>query len=168
MMIREEYLTDGAAIAGLTSRAFADLAQSDQTEAAIIAGLRKAGALTMSLVAIDQGDIVGHAAFSAVLIDGADHGWFGLGPVSVLPERQGEGIGGLLIRRGLGELRARGAGGCVVLGDPAYYQRFGFQSDASLHYDEAPAQYFLRLSFVETVPKGRVRYHPAFGGEAGI
>jgi hypothetical protein len=66
-----------------------------------------------------------------VISDGAT-GWFGLGPISVLPELQGTGIGTLLMQDALRLLRARGAAGCVVLGDPAYYSRFGFAPEASL------------------------------------
>lgn len=167
MLIREELPQEHAAIADVTAKAFANMEHSDQTEPAIIARLRETGALSLSLVGIDRGDIVGHAAFSSVTIDEADQGWFGLGPVSVRPDRQRQGIGGLLIRRGLSELRARGADGCVVLGDPAYYQRFGFENDEALRYVDAPSQFFMRLSFVDKVPAGRVRYHPAFGGGSG-
>lgn len=167
MLIREELPQEHAAIADVTAKAFANMEHSDQTEPAIIARLRETGALSLSLVGIDRGDVVGHAAFSSVTIDEADQGWFGLGPVSVRPDRQRQGIGGLLIRRGLSELRARGAGGCVVLGDPAYYQRFGFENDEALRYVDAPSQFFMRLSFVDKVPAGRVRYHPAFGGDSG-
>ena len=80
--------------------------------------------------------------FSPVLIDGEECGWFGLGPVAVEPERQRERIGTALIEHGLAHLRARGARGCVVLGDPAYYRRFGFEPDRTLAYPAAPAEYF--------------------------
>jgi putative acetyltransferase len=163
MIIREEIQEDHAAIADVTAKAFADMKYSDQIEPMIIGRLREAGALALSLVGIDHGDIVGQATFSPITIDEADIGWFGLGPVSVRPDRQGQGIGGLLIRQGLNQLRARGAAGCVVLGDPAYYQRFGYENDEALRYVEAPSQFFMRLSFVDNVPAGRVQYHPAFG-----
>jgi putative acetyltransferase len=167
MKIREETPEDRLAIANVTAEAFANMEHSDQTEPTIIAGLREAGALTLSLVAIDHGALVGQATFSPITIDKVDVGWFGLGPVSVRPDRQGQGIGGLLIRQGLSELRARGAAGCVVLGDPAYYKRFGYENDETLRYVEAPEQFFMRLSFVDDVPAGRVEYHPAFEAASG-
>lgn len=76
-------------------------------------------------MAVEEGEIVGHVAFSAVTIDGADKGWFALGPVLVRPDWQGAGIGGALIRAGLGKLRERRAAGCVLLGEPDYYYRSG-------------------------------------------
>ncbi|WP_380875537.1 GCN5 family N-acetyltransferase [Sphingomonas sp. DBB INV C78] len=163
MIIRQEQARDRDAIARVTAGAFAAVEHSDQTEPAIIAALREAGALTLSLVAVEGGEIVGHVAFSAVTIDGADKGWFGLGPVSVRPDRQGGGIGSALIRAGLDELRERGAAGCVLLGEPDYYRRFGFEQDAALRYEGAPAEYFMRLVLAGPAATGRVDYHPAFG-----
>lgn len=101
LTIRDETRADRGAIAVVTANAFADVKHSDQSEPAIVARLRDAGALAQSLVAADRGEIVGHVAFSPVLIDGCDYGWFGLGPVSVVPDRQGEGIGSKLINAGL-------------------------------------------------------------------
>ena len=89
--------------------------------------------------------------------------WYGLGPVSVTPELQGEGIGSTLIRRGISELGATGAGGIVLLGDPAYYSRFGFAHDPALAYPGPPAEYFQRLVLAGSAPTGTVTYAPAFG-----
>lgn len=97
-------------------------------------------------------------------VNGADRGWFGLGPLSVRTDRQGQGIGAALVRDGLERLHSHGAKGCVVLGDPAYYCRFGFEQDAALRYEGAPPDYFMRLSFGMTSPAGRVDYHSAFYG----
>ena len=163
MLIRPEQPTDHAAIGALTAAAFAAVEHSDQTEPEIIARLRAAGALTMSLVAIDGGEVVGHIAFSPVTIDGVDLGWFGLGPMSVKPGRQSQGIGSALVRQGLDRLRDRSAAGCVVLGDPAYYARFGFERDATLRYEGAPPDYFMRLVLTDrAAPQGRVDYASAF------
>ena len=85
-----------------------------------------------------------------------------MGPVAVRPDRQRSGIGQALIRAGLERLRATGAQGCVVLGDPAYYVRFGFKSDPELRYGDAPAGYFQRLIFGGERSTGEVDYHPAF------
>lgn len=168
MPIRPEQPGDTHAIRALTTAAFATAPHSSGTEAAIVDGLRAVGALTLSLVAVagDAGPtaILGHVAFSPVTIDGADCGWFGLGPVSVRPDRQRGGIGSGLIREGLRRLRAMGAGGCVVLGDPAYYGRFGFAADPALVLEGVPPEYFMRLGFGAEAPAGAVRYHAAFGG----
>ena len=97
----------------------------------------------------------------AVAIDGAKD-WYGLGPVAVAPRDQGHGVGSALIRAGLAELAERGAAGCVVLGEPDYYGRFGFRNDGELRYADAPPQYFQSLPFGDDAPKGEVRYHPSF------
>lgn len=162
MIIREEQQGDVEIIRALTQAAFKGMAFSDQTEAAIVDGLRATGGLALSLVAQDADHITGHIAFSPVKIDGQDQGWYGLGPVSVWPDRQRQGIGSALIREGLKRLQARGASGCVLLGDPAYYGRFGFRCDRRLTYAGAPEAYFQCLAFSPTVPEGPVRYHRAF------
>jgi putative acetyltransferase len=164
MIIRDELPGDRTAIAQVTAAAFAGVRHSDQTEPAIVAGLRAAGVLALSLVAVDDGAVIGHVAFSPVTVAGRNCGWFGLGPISVLPERQGKGIGGALIWRGLARLRSQDAAGCVILGDPTYYRRFGFERDDRLLYDGAPPEYFMRLSLRGEPPSGRVDYHPAFSG----
>jgi len=161
-MIRAETPADVAAIRAVTAAAFAGAPHSSQTEAAIVDALRQAGALTLSLVAERDGGVVGHAAFSPVTIDGRAGRWFGLGPVSVLPEHSGRGLGRALIEEGLRQLRLGGAEGCVVLGNPAYYGRFGFANDAGLRYEAAPSQYFQCLAFGSGRAKGIVDYHPAF------
>ena len=163
MLIRPETPADSDAISALTSAAFAKTAYGDQGEAVIVCALRTAGALAVSLVAVEGGELLGHVAFSPVAIEGVDGGWFGLGPVSVQPDRQGEGIGAALIRYGLDILRQRRAAGCVVLGEPDYYRRFGFTTHNSLRFPEAPPEYFLGLSLSgESLPEGAVSYHPAF------
>lgn len=162
MEIRWECPEDVDAIRTLTTAAFKDAPHSSQTEAAIVDALRKARALTVSLVAVDDGAIVGHVAFSAVAINGEANGWYGLGPVSVRPDQQRKGIGQALIRAGLDHLKRMNAQGCVVLGDPAYYSRFGFVSDAALRYGNVPSEYFQRLTFSEVTPKGEVFFHAAF------
>ncbi|MDO5604348.1 MAG: N-acetyltransferase [Paracoccus sp. (in: a-proteobacteria)] len=163
LLIRPESPVDADAIAALTTRAFAGAAHSGGNEAAIIAGLRADGALMLSLIADGGAGVIGHAAFSPIRIDGLDSGWSGLGPVSVAPERQGNGIGAALIRAGLDMLRAQGAAGCVVLGDPGYYSRFGFAPDAGLVLPGMPAAYFMALPLAGPPARGVVSYHSAFG-----
>ncbi len=162
MHIRLERPEDAKAIGLLTDTAFDGAAHSAGTEARIVEALRAAGALTLSLVADEGGEIIGHAAFSPVEINGTPGDWYGLGPVSVLPARQGEGIGQAVIREGLQRLAALGAAGCVVLGDPAYYERFGYAYDPDLAYGDVPAGYFRRLVLKGPAPKGEVSYHPGF------
>lgn len=162
MIIRTEREQDHDAISAVTTDAFATIEHSSQTEAAIIAALRDAGALRLSFVAEERDRVIGHIAFSPVKIGGKTMDWFGLGPVSVHPDRQGSGIGSALIRKGLDQLRTDGAGGCVVLGNPDYYRRFGFENDERLRYEPAPPEYFMRLAFGTQVPTGRVDYHPGF------
>lgn len=165
MLIRPEQDEDHVAIAAITAAAFAGVEHSDQSEPQIIERLRAATDLTISLVALDGDTLVGHVAFSPIMIDRVHGEWFGLGPVSVLPEYQGQGIGSSLIREGLDQLRGRQAAGCVVLGDPAYYCRFGFEHDEKLRYEGAPPEYFMRINFASTAsPSGRVDYAPAFVG----
>jgi putative acetyltransferase len=160
--IRSEQPEDIAIIRQITKVAFAPKEYSSQTEAAIVDALRGAGALTVSLVAVIDGEVVGHVAVSPVTIDGEHRCWYGLGPVSVRPDRQKEGIGGKLIREGLARLAKADAKGCVVLGDPGYYKRFGFENDPGLRFEEAPAKYFMRLAFGGPAPSGRVAYHDGF------
>jgi predicted N-acetyltransferase YhbS len=163
LIIRAEQPSDFAAIARITAAAFADTSYGHNGEAGIVEALRADGALTVSLVAVLQGEVVGHVAFSPVRI-GAESGWYGLGPVSVEPARQRQGIGQALIRPGLDRLGELGAAGCVVLGAPDYYRRFGFKSDPALHYADAPAPYFQRLILKGPAPHGAAVYHRAFGG----
>lgn len=162
MLIRKEQPEDTAAIRRLTEEAFRSVPYSNQKEAATIDALRSASALTLSLVAEEEGFLLGHVAFSPVLIDGADCGWYGLGPVSVQPCRQGEGIGSALISEGLLRLKEAGAKGCVLLGDPGYYQRFGFKADDRLRLQGVPAEYFQCLVIEGEMPNGNVTYHAAF------
>lgn len=162
MIIRLETAADAAAIRAVTAAAFAGAVHSSGTEAAIVDALRTAGALTLSLVAEENGAICGHTAFSPVALSSGEAGWFGLGPVSVAPPRQRREIGSALIRDGLSRLAATGANGCVVLGDPAYYGRFGFISDPKLRFGTMPPAYFQRLVFRGDQPAGEVHYHDAF------
>lgn len=162
MDIRPEVAADEAAISRVITAAFLEAEHRGGNEARIVETLRRAGSLAVSLVAAEDDRIVGHVAFSPVTIDGRSGGWFGLGPVAVLPERQGDGIGSALIEAGLAELRLQGSGGCVVLGDPLFYRRFGFAADPNFRLAGVPAEYFQRLMFKDEPRGGLVEYHPAF------
>ncbi|RPE79878.1 GNAT family N-acetyltransferase [Vulcaniibacterium tengchongense] len=164
--IRAERPGEADAIATLIGRAFALAPYSSGTEAAIVAGLRRAGALSLSLVAEDEGAIAGYLAASAVVVSGGAGGWHGLGPIAVAPERQRRGIGARLVERALASLRECGAAGCVVLGEPDYYGRFGFRADPDLVLPGVPARYFQAIRFAATGCAGTVAYHPAFDASA--
>lgn len=161
--IRPEAPGDIAAIHALTIEAFRDAAHSGHTEQFINDALREAGVLSLSLVAEDDGRIIGHVAISPVSLSDGSTGWFGLGPVSVVPDRQAKGVGSRLIHAALGELRQRaGAAGCVVLGDPVYYGRFGFRVDPRMVLPDVPIEYFQCLPFGDAIPTAIVSYHDAF------
>jgi putative acetyltransferase len=161
--VRAEQPGDAAAIRRVHERAF-----GRANEAVLVDALRDAGAHVVSLVAEDDdGAVVGHIVFSRVAV-GDGGGGLGLGPVAVVPERQGLGLGSLLVRRGLAECRRYGHGVVIVLGHPGFYPRFGFvpASTRGLRSEyNAPDDAFL---VVELVPgalgaaRGLVRYHPAF------
>lgn len=162
LSIRPEHADDIASIAGVTEAAFRDHPHSQQTEVAIIAELRRHGALAVSLVAESKGQVIGHVAMSPVTIADGTAGWFGLGPVAVDPTWQRRGVGSALITAGLCALRLQSAGGCVVLGEPECYTRFGFRQRTELVLADVPPEYFLVLSFTDRYPRGEVHYHPAF------
>lgn len=162
MKIRDEDAGDRSTIREITQTAFATAAHSSGSEAAIVDGLRDAGALSLSLVAEENGELLGHVAFSPVAINGRQTDWYGLGPVSVRPDCQKQGIGTALIVQGIARLRDLDAHGCVVLGSPAYYGRFGFVPDANLHLAGVPPEYFMRLVIAGEPASGTVTYHAAF------
>ena len=162
VLIRNETSADASAIAEVTAAAFASMAISNHTEQFIVAALRAAKALTLSLVAEVDGRVVGHIAFSPVTISDGSRQWYGLGPVSVLPERQRQGIGSALIREGLSRLKELGARGCCLVGHPQYYRRFGFQNVPGLVLEGVPQEVFFALSFDGHVPQGSVEFHEGF------
>jgi putative acetyltransferase len=163
--IRRERDGDEAAIAHVIAAAFAGVEWSDGSEARIVDRLRDSLELEASYVAVTpSGSVVGHIAFSPVTIDGVECGWFGLGPLAVLPDWQRRGIGAALVTAGLEDLQRVDAAGCVVLGQPDYYTRFGFAHDPALAYPGAPvAEYFQRLMLGGEPLRGVVTYSPAFG-----
>ncbi|MXP40436.1 GNAT family N-acetyltransferase [Altererythrobacter soli] len=161
-LIRSERPGDEPAIHSVTKAAFADHPHSQGTEPAIIEALRADGDLTLSLVAEAGSTILGHAAFSPAHLSGDEAGWYTLGPVAVLPERQGQGIGRSLIEAGLTQMRAAGAQGVVVLGEPDLYGRFGFRRGTALHIDGPLASYFQVLPFGSAVPASTVAFAPGF------
>uniref|UniRef100_UPI0035E42787 GNAT family N-acetyltransferase n=1 Tax=Aliamphritea hakodatensis TaxID=2895352 RepID=UPI0035E42787 len=164
--IRNELPGDEASVEAVTRLAFEGVPYSSHTEQFIIRDLRNAGQLTVSLVAEWQGSVVGHVAVSPVTLSDEAPGWYGLGPLSVLPEHQGQGIGSMLMRAALAALEAIAADGCVLLGEPEYYGRFGFTADPRLVLADVPPEYFLALRFNDNSAVGEVTYNRAFSAQA--
>lgn len=161
-----ETTSDVASVHQLTRLAFLNAPHTDHTEQFIVDALRSAGVLTVSLVAKADGRNIGHVAVSPVTLSSGTTGWYGLGPVSVLPEYQLQGVGSRLIKRALADLEAMGAAGCVVLGDPGYYGRFGFNVVDGLTFPGVPAEYFQALALTDKIPRAEVSYHQAFTASA--
>jgi len=162
VIIRDETEADISKISEITAEAFKSLEISDNTEQFIIAALRKARALTISLIAEIDGHVVGHIAFSPVTISDGTQGWFGLGPVSVLPKHQRQGIGKALIHEGIARLKNMNAKGCCLIGHPDYYKKLGFKNTGELGFEAAPAEAFFVMSFDGNIPRGKVAFHEAF------
>jgi len=160
--IRSETDADVDAITDVTIAAFKTLEISNHTEQFIIEALRAAKALTISLVAELDGRVIGHIAFSPVAISDGTRSWYGLGPVSVLPEYQRQGIGKALIREGLSRLRDISAQGCCLVGHPDYYRKFGFTNTPELGHEGVPPEVFFALSFDGNAPQGTVTFHEGF------
>jgi putative acetyltransferase len=160
--IRDEQPGDEQAIHEVTRRAFETMAFSSKTEHRIVDALRAAGALAVSLVAVSGDQVVGHIAYSRATLSHGDGVWYALGPVSVLPEHQRQGIGGALIEEGLVRLRALGAAGCVLVGHPQYYPRFGFRTDSTVVVPNVPTEVTLVMRLQPNAGAGVVTFHPAF------
>jgi len=162
IVIRPETNTDIGAITEVTVAAFETLEVSSHTEQFIIEALRAAKALAISLVAVVDGRVVGHIAFSPVAVSDGTDNWYGLGPVSVLPEYQRRGIGKALIQMGLSRLKDLNAKGCCLVGHPEYYRQFGFQNVTDLGLEGVPQEVFFALSFDGGFPQGDVMFHEGF------
>ena|SRR3990172_6837534 len=162
VVIRCETDADIDAIRDVTVSAFKTLEISSHTEQFIIAALRAAKSLTVSLVAEVDGRVVGHIAFSPVTISDGTRNWYGLGPVSVLPEYQRQGIGKALIEEGLSRLKGLNAQGACLVGHPDYYRKFGFKNVPGLVHEGVPPEVFFALSFDGNIPQGTVTFHEAF------
>jgi putative acetyltransferase len=162
IVLRSETGSDIDAIGVVTAAAFETLEVSSHTEQFIVEALRAAGGLAVSLVAETNGAIIGHIAFSPVAISDGTQGWYGLGPVSVLPGHQRQGVGKALIREGLSRLRAIDARGCCLVGHPGYYTQFGFRNPDGLSVEGVPPEVFFALSFDGRHPLGTVAFHDGF------
>ena len=162
VQVRNETGADVGAITDVTTAAFKTLEISNHTEQFIIMALRAAKALSVSLVAEADGCVVGHIAFSPVVISDGTRDWYGLGPVAVLPEYQRQGIGKALVQEGLAQLKQMNAQGCCLVGHPEYYKQFGFKNIPGLVVEGVPQEFFFALSFGGQRPQGTVTFHDAF------
>jgi len=161
MLIRDETAGDIPAISQLVTEALLMLAQSTGTEAGIVEKLRAEGALALSLVAEEEGEVIGYLAASAARI-GTQDGWSLIGPLAVLPSRHRQGIGTALMVEALRRLRATSRGASLV-GDPDYYGRFGFRAFPGLSVAGCPPEVVQALPFDGIEPRGELIHHPAFG-----
>lgn len=166
MIIRKEKKSDYESITNLTIEAFRNHPISRQTEHYIVNALRQAGALSISLVAEINGQIVGHIAFSPITASDGTKDWYGMGPVSVLPDYQKQGVGKALITNGLSLLKDMGGKGCALVGPPDYYRRFGFKNYPELMHEGIPQEVFLAMPFDKKTPKGNIYFHEGFKAES--
>jgi putative acetyltransferase len=162
IIIRNETDADVDAITEVTVAAFKTLEISNHTEQFIVEALRANNALTVSLIAEVDGHVVGHVAFSPVTISDGTRDWYGLGPVSVLPEHQRKGIGKSLILEGISRLKGLNAKGCCLVGHPDYYRKLGFKNVSGLVHEGVPQEVFLAMSFDGQIPQGTVNFHDGF------
>jgi putative acetyltransferase len=164
MILRGEYPEDRAAIRFVIEEAFGRPDEADLVDA-----LRNQGAVLASFVAEVQERVVGHILFSRMSIEtGAGPvPSVALAPIAVLPEQQGQGIGGELIKHGLDWLRREGEQVVIALGHAEYYSRFGFSTDkASSLSSPFPPEAFMALELSPGALDGihgKVRYPEAFG-----
>jgi putative acetyltransferase len=168
ILIRPEAPNDTVAIHDLTKRAFDGKRYSDGNEQDLIDALRHAGALSVSLVAEDAKEIVGHVAFSPAIAQDGSAGWYALGPISVEPTRQRQGIGGALVHQGMVRLIAMEASGCVLIGDTNYYQRHGFAPRPDLAPAGEPAANYMIRSLIAGTPTPSVSFHPILQEGGGM
>lgn len=162
VLIRDEKVSDIPFISEVTIAAFETMEISNHTEQFIIEALRADEALVISLVAEADGRVVGHIAFSPVAMSDGTKDWYGLGPVSVHPDYQREGIGKALKHEGLSRLKILKAKGCCLVGHPQYYRQFGFKNVEGLVHEGVPKEVFFVLSFDGNIPHGNVMFDEGF------
>ena len=160
--IRPEAPTDESAISEVIRLAFAGKSFASGTESDVVLKLRECGDLTLSLVAVLDGVVIGHVAFSEAPSGDGSQTWHALGPVAVLPEYQKSGVGSALINEGLDWLAGHGSAGCILLGDYNYYKRFGFVLSPENCPDGLPAEHFMIKSISGQTPVGKFSFHAAF------
>jgi len=161
-LIRPEEPGDCPAIYDLTRRAFAPMPFAAGDEQDLVNALRDAGVLSLSLVAEQNGEIIGHIALSPATHESGEEDWFVLGPISVEPAHQRRGVGGALIAEAKAWMKANKARGCVLVGDPSYYPRHGFLPAFAHAPENEPPEYFMVLARDGAIPTGRFGFHSAF------
>jgi predicted N-acetyltransferase YhbS len=169
--IRKERPGDEESIHDVTVRAFADSEMGHHGEAQLVERLRASCAEMVSLVAEIDGRLVGHSLFTPVVIESNERHCrgMGLGPISVLPEYQGRGVGSRLIESGLDQLRAAGVPFVVVMGHLDYYPRFGFvpasKYGVTTTFGAEADRLFMIQMLSHTSPEpapGTAKYRPEF------
>jgi putative acetyltransferase len=167
MLVRRELPSDAAAIHAVHTAAFGRGHSGEVAEAVLWDQLRNAGDSVpqLSFVAIIDGDVVGHAGVSAADIEGRRV--VALGPLGVQPGHQQRGVGTALVHAVLGGADACNEPMLVLLGDPAYYSRFGFELSTPLGVIPPDARWephfqLRRLAAWADPPRGQFRYAPAF------
>jgi putative acetyltransferase len=164
--IRRERVGDEEAIGAIIRQAFHGKAYADGNEDMLVDALRSRGALAVSLVAELGDELIGQIVFSPAMATDSSSGWFTLGPLSVRPEYQGQGVGAMLVEAGLAAITALGASGCILTGDPGYYSRFGFHVSPSNAPGNEPPEYFMIKLLAAAEVHGPVNFHEVFHGAA--
>jgi len=164
--VRPERSSDTHAIGELIRSAFLGKPYAEGDEAELVEALRAQAALSVALVAERDGLVVGQVAFSPARASDGTPGWYALGPLAVLPAHQRGGIGSALVRAGLDRIAELGAGGCILVGDPSYYARFGFRLSPESAPPGQPSEFFMVKLLRGQLPVGPVHFHAAFGAPA--
>ena len=170
IQLRSERSGDRALISRIVRRAFWEAPHTGHNEVAVVLGLRQAGALSLSLLLEAEGQAVGYVAVSPVTLSDGSPGWYGIGPVAILPEWQRQGLGSTLMEKVLEALSSSSsldARGVVLLGDPAFYTRFGFRPVPGLTLPGFPEAYFMARVLRGEIPSATVAYHAAFEAPEG-
>jgi putative acetyltransferase len=166
LQVRKELDADCDSIRSVTELAFRGLPYAGGDEQDVIERLRFTNALTLSLVALLEGEVIGHIAFSPAKAGDGSTPWFALGPVSVVPVHQRQGVGRALIESGLAELKNMNALGCILTGNPMYYKKFGFQLAPENAPSNESAEFFMLVQLSSSLPQGKFSFHEAFYGDA--
>jgi len=161
---RKENNSDHDTIRSVTEIAFRGKPYAGGDEQIVIDRLRKSGKLALSDVALIDDVAVGHIAFSPAKASDNSQPWFALGPVSVLPEYQGNGIGSKLILEGLAQIEKQGALGCVLTGNPNYYRKFDFDLAPEHAPSDEDRDHFMMRCFTNFKPRGPLFFDSAFYG----
>lgn len=165
VLVRPERPEDRQAIFDVTQRAFAPMPYAGGDEQLLPDRFRDANALALSLVAEKDGRVMGQITLTPATPADRSTGWYAIGPVSVEPAIQHQGVGSLLIRAAIAWMREQGGTGCVLVGNPEYYSRFGFHRFPSLTPTGEPAEFYQMLSLDGREPDVVVHFHPLYYGE---